>query len=370
MNKGLITLAVFVDLREVFDTVDHTILLKKLDYYEIREENLAWCRNYLAHRVKRTLANNHLSEAAEVKCGVPQGSVLGPMFFILYVNDMLKAVTNANVQLYMDDTVIYCSGKTAEEVIAKLQPDLDKFLYWCSSNKLTLNVKKTKLMSFGTRQRVKRVKGAKVFINGKQLQQVPTYKYLGMVLDSTLSLNAHVNSVINTVLYKTNLLAKLRKFTRESVALRIYKSMIVPYFDYGDVLYANSNAEGLDKLQRLRNRYLKICKSFDMRFSRDELHRVTKCPKLLNRREAHINNFVFKRMCNKDLVDDRNIRTRAHDTLLFKVKIPKNESYKRSVEYSGAVKWNALPAITRGIDNYQKLKNNQKRILENSARFG
>ena len=366
INKGLTTLAVFIDLRKAFDTVDHNILARKLRHYGIREANLVWCKNYLSQRLQKTLANGQLSEGEPVRCGVPQESVLGPMFFILYVNDMLNSVVHAKVQLYADDTVIYCSGNSTEEVVAKLQPDLDKFSKWCGSNKLTLNVKKTKLMSFGTRERVKKTKGVKVYINGKQLQHVPTYKYLGMVLDSTLSLKAHVSSVVNTVLYKTNLLSKIRKFISESVALRIFKTMIVPYFDYGDVLYSNSNSDGLEKLQRLQNRCLKICMGLDAKFNTNALHRLAKCPKLSNRREAHVHNFMFKRTARVNLIDNRNIQTRAHDALLFKVKIPKNETYKRSVEYSGAVKWNALPANIREIDNYPQFKHSQKVIFENS----
>ena len=291
------------------------------------------------------------------------------MFFILYVNDMLSAGTKSKIRLYADDTVLYCSGLTKEEVIRDLQPDLDRFQEWCNANKLTLNVKKTKLVSFGTCHKVKSAKGSVVRLDGKKLQHVPSYKYLGMVLDSTLSLKAHVSSVINTVLFKTNLLSKVRKFMTETVALRIYMTMIIPYFDYGDVLYANSNVEGLDKLQRLQNRCLKICKGFDRRFNTNELHRITKCPKLSARREAHINNFMFKRAGRPDLVDNRDIRTRAHDSLLFKVKIPNNETYKRSIEYSGAVKWNALPAEERGVEIFQEFKRRQKKSMGDSINF-
>ena len=103
---------------------------------------------------------------------------------------------------------------------------------WCSVNKLSLNAAKTKLMTFGTRQRVKKCKDVKVSTGGgASLQIVPTYKYLGFTLDSTLSLNSHVNNVTKMVAYKINLLAKIRKYLTDNVALKIYKSMILPYFD-------------------------------------------------------------------------------------------------------------------------------------------
>ena len=137
----------------------------------------------------------------------------------------------------------------------------------------------------------------------------------------------------------------------ESVALKVYKSMILPYFDYGDVIYNSSFKEGLDKLQRLQNKCLKLCKGLNVRFGTDELHALTACPKLGERRKAHISIFMHKRSSRNELLDCRDIRTRAHDAPLLKVKVLRNEAYKQSVEYSGAVLWNSLPTETRSIKN-------------------
>ena len=360
INKGLTSLAAFIDLRKAFDTVDHNILLRKLRCYGIEGTNLRWCTNYLSGRTQRTLANAVLSINEVITCGVPQGSVLGPLFFILYVNDVQKAVTGVNLQLYADDTVIYVAGEDSHSAAAKLQPALNKFSKWCAANKLTLNVSKTKLMTFGTRNMVKKAKDTVVKIGGTPLQIVPTYKYLGVTLDATLTFDKQVKSTISMVAFKTNLLARIRKYVKESVAIKIYKSMILPYFDYGDVIYNSACKDGLDKLQRLQNRCLKICKHVHVRYSTKELHAETKMPMLDVRRTAHINNFMFKRLEKLDLVDDRNIRTRAHDAPLFKVKVPKCEAYKRSVEYAGSLQWNNLPSRMRNIDSYDSFKAKQK----------
>ena len=367
INQGLVTLAVFVDLKKAFDTVNHGILLKKLEHSGVRGINLDWCTSYLSRRLQRTFANAFLSREATVECGVPQGSVLGPAFFILYVNDMQNALRDAQIQLYANDTVIHAAGETALEAAGKLQPCLDGFVNWCEANKLSLNVSKTKLMAFGTRNKVKKAKTVNVYAQGKKLQMVPTYKYLGFSLDSTLSFKYHVNSVIKTVLYKVNLLSKVRKFMSESVALKVYKSMILPYFDYGDVIYDSSFKEGLDKLQRLQNKCLKICKGLNIRFETDILHTITKCPKLGERRKVHINVFMHKRTARAELLDLRDIRTRAHDATLFKVKIPKNEAYKRSIEYAGSNMWNSLPTETRNIKDYDVFKQRQKRLMLESV---
>ena len=353
----------FIDLRKAFDTVDHDILLRKLGCHGIRTENLRWCTNYLRDRKQRTLANTVLSDSEFISCGVPQGSVLGPLFFILYVNDVQQAVKGANLQLYADDTVIHVAGENSLSTATKLQPALNKFSEWCAENKLTLNVSKTKLVTFGMRNMVKKAKNSVIKINGAPLQIVPTYKYMGVTLDNTLSFDSHVKSTLSMVAFKTNLLARIRKYMNENVALKIYKSMILPYFDYGDVIYNAAWKDGLDKLQRLQNRCLKICKNVHKRFNTEELHTVTKMPMLTDRRKAHINNFMFKRLGKPELVDGRNIRTRAHDAPLFKVKVPKCEAYKRSVEYAGSLQWNTLPKQIRSTDSYNAFKARQKAIM-------
>ena len=214
INNGDVTVAALVDLRKAFDTVNHGILMRKLDCYGIRGESVDWCRNYLSCRRQKTLANGIMSEPNLISCGVPQGSVLGPLFFILYVNYMQQALKSSKLQLYADDTVLFSSGSNANDAASKLQPELMRFSRWCAGNKLTLNVKNTKVMVFGTRSKVKKSRDVKVCIDNKQLQLVPSYKYLGMTLDSTLNLKYHVNTLINSIVFKTMILSKIRKYLR------------------------------------------------------------------------------------------------------------------------------------------------------------
>ena len=254
--------------------MDHKILISKLENYGINEANLQWCCNYLTNRTQRTLANGKLSASNKITCGVPQGSVLGPLFFILYVNDMQAAVNKSDIQLYADDTVIHSSDSNSAKAASDLQTAMNQFTRWCHENKLSLNASKTKQMVFGTRSMVKKAKNIRLMVEGVALQVVPSYKYLGVTLDSTLSFNIHVKNVTTMVSYKAILLGKIRKYLQEDVALRIYKSMILPYFDYGDVIYGKSNQDSLDKLQRLQNKCLRICKGYNIRHDTVDIHRV------------------------------------------------------------------------------------------------
>ena len=133
INEGELTIATYIDLKKAFDTVNHKILLQKLG---IQNNNLKWLRNYLSNRSQSTLANGKLSTSNRITCGVPQGSVLGPLLFV-YVNDLSSILSNLGHYLYADDTVSYRSGSDLQDTTNLLQTDLNSFGSWCKSNKLT-----------------------------------------------------------------------------------------------------------------------------------------------------------------------------------------------------------------------------------------
>ena len=363
INKSEITLSVFVDLRKAFDTVSHDILCKKIEKYGVRSNVNEWCRSYLTGRSQKTLANNNKSDECSIKYGVPQGSVLGPLFFILYVNDLQQALKNINVQMYADDTVIYLSGQNVTTIAEKLQLGLSRLNGWCLANKLTLNPSKTKMMTFGTRHSIKKANHCHLSLAGVQIQKVSTFKYLGFTLDSTLSFKMQVSDTISKIMHKKIMLSKIMPFLNNDVALLIYKSMILPYFDYCDVIYNCANADGLEKLQRLQNKCLKICLNLHQLHNTINVHREAKCAYLEVRRKVHTCNFMYKRQAKLNLLDLRDIHTRQHDAPLFKVPHPNNEAFKRSVLYYGANTWNNLPTATRLIRDYLPFKAHQKKQM-------
>ena len=167
INSGNTTLAVYIDLKKAFDTVDNDILINKLGRAGIRGDLLKWCKSYLGNRSQCTLANGVTSSRLPVTCGVPQGSVLGPLFFLTYVNDVQFALDDCGIQLYADNTVLYQAGINSHEAAIKLQRSLDLFVTWCKVNKLTINIMKTKLMVYGSRQKVKKAKDAVIKIDRK-----------------------------------------------------------------------------------------------------------------------------------------------------------------------------------------------------------
>ena len=232
---------------------------------------------------------------------------------------------DCNAKLYADDTVLYQSGENCAVAERKLQESMSKFAKWCSINVLSINAKKTKVMAFGSRSKVKKCSKANIMLNGEKLKMVPSYKYLGVTLDQTLTYSHHISSIIKIVQHKLTLLGKVKKYLDNETSLYIYKSMILPYFDYADAIYSRANTTQLDKLQRLQNKCLKICMGRDRLFSTNRAHRETKVPFLKDRGSTHTLNFMYKRNSEKpQLLNNREIRTRAHDAPLFRVKVPRS----------------------------------------------
>ena len=274
-----------------------------------------------------------MSDTADITFGVPQGSVLGPLLFLIYVNDLPGCIHNSSPQLYADDTVIYQKHQNVSCAAQSLQDDLDRLVLWCDQNKLTINVKKTKAMVFTTSPR-KKLPPINLMLRNERLAVVDSYKYLGLTLDSALTYEQHVKYMVKTISHKLFLLTKVRRFLTQVAAERVYKTMILPYFDYADIIYEACTHDKLVKLQRLQNRSLRCIAGPDyMNFSTDDLHKRFNLCKLATRRKQRLANFMFKRSLEHRYIDNRNLITREHRKKLMVVVKPNSEKVKNPLLY-------------------------------------
>ena len=276
---------------------------------------------------QRTLVNGINSQYQDVSCGVPQGSVLGPLFFLIYVNDIVNRIGTENIQLYADDTVIFLEGNDMLLQQSELQILLNIFSQWCRENKLSINTEKTKLVCFGTKQRIKNYKNLKMTLLNDRIQQVPLYKYLGVILDNGLNFNLQLQQTMNKVSHKLYVLSKIRQFLTIKSAILIFKSMILPYFDYGDIVYMFTSKNELEKLDRLQERCINICTRTYGRDNINNIRSTYKLPTLEKRRICHINNFMYNRNYNLEPVNDNNIQTRSKSAKRIIVNKPNLEEY-------------------------------------------
>ena len=226
-----------------------------------------------------------------------------------------------------------------------------------------MNVKKTKYVIFGLRSQTKKLSHHELYIRDQKLQRVATYKYLGMILDMNLTFSNHLQQIQNVISQKCLLLSKIRKYINIHTSIILYKSMILPIMEYGDVIYGGAKGKQIQQLQKIQNRILRICIYTNVYIEKEQLYILCKTSKIEVRREVHLNLFMYKQQGNVDIINKRKVNTRAHDALLFTTHKPQNEKYKQNVYYRGAISWNNLPSIERNIPEYEKFKNRQKTKL-------
>ncbi len=256
-DNGLLTGVMYLDLKKAFDTVNHQILLYKLAQYGLSTTALSWVSNYLSSRKQCTVYKGKSSELKTVSCGVPQGSILGPLLFIIYLNDLPQVVLNSKIALYADDTVIYYQSNSVDEIRLMLQEDLSLVSNWMNVNMLSLNVDKSKTMLFSHQAHANPMR-LQLEINGTELEQVSVYKYLGIYLDEKLNMEYHIEQLCAKSKKKLGMLGRIRKFISRSTATTLFKSLLLPVLEYGDIIYGTANVTTLEKVQRIQNSGMRI----------------------------------------------------------------------------------------------------------------
>ena len=211
IDKGLLTGLIFLDLSKAFDT-DQSIMLDKLTLLGLNRSAVQWFRSYLTMRTQSVCTNGVLSEPQPISFGVPQSSVPGPLLFIIYINDLPRAVHGCCVELYADDTLIYVTSKSVNEIQAQLtMSDLTNALSWLHANFLILNREKTKIMLVGTHRRTAEADELVIEISNTRLERVNKFKYLGVLLDNTLSWKDQVEYIGNKISSRLGILRRARK---------------------------------------------------------------------------------------------------------------------------------------------------------------
>ncbi len=232
LNEKKIGLYLFIDFRKAFDHVNSELLIHKLSKYGFTNGALNLISSYFNKRTQITIYDNCMSDPIDLNLGVPQGSVLGPLLFLIFINDLPSYLNDTNSTLFADDTTIYQSSHNFDDVLINFNNSMDKLLQWCMHNKLVINWKKTFAMII-TKKRIRRPKF--ILVKDHRVEVVSSFKLLGVVIDDKLNFIEYSKTLKSNILKKLFSLKRLY-FLPHSVKILFFKSFLLPMFDYSSTL--------------------------------------------------------------------------------------------------------------------------------------
>ena len=245
-------LSTFLDLSKAFDTLNHDILLHKLNYYGFENKSSDLILSYLTNRLQYVDINGTKSEQLSIKTGVPQGSILGPLLFIIYINDLAHANSHFRILMYADDTTLTTTLQTRPNSSTPINEALSDVNIWLQLNKLSLNTKKTKYMIFHHPN--KKFIEPNLSINETTIERVNTFNFLGLTLDENLNWKAHINKISNKISRAIGIMNKLKHILPLNIKLTLYNTLILPHINYNIMVWGNHT----DKIFKQQKKSLRI----------------------------------------------------------------------------------------------------------------
>ena len=249
------TIGVFIDLKKAFDTIDHKILLDKLHHYGLRGTASNWIKSYLENRKQYVKFDNVESDYMDVKCGVPQGSILGPKLFILYINDLCRVSKCLKFILFADDTNIFCSGEDLNSLSKMVTNELDKLKDWFDVNRLSLNISKTNYMIFSNRLKNTDLK---IEICNTSINRVNVTRFLGVLIDDRLTWKRQISYVNSKVSKSMFLLNRAKHVLNYDALLTLYNCIVLPYLTYCCELWGSTYKSRLRSTIILQKKIIRI----------------------------------------------------------------------------------------------------------------
>ena len=366
LEDGKYSTAVLLDLSKAFDTIDHNILLRKMHFYGVRGVALEWFKSYLSDRSQYVAYRDTHSKYYRVTCGVPQGSVLGPLLFIIYTNDLPNSLANSKSILFADDTTIYNSSSDIQSLITSTEIDLLKVADWFRANKLSLNVSKTNFVMFCPKRKSKFHEINTIKLGDEIIQRVNNAKFLGMHIDDELLWHTHISHVSRKLSSGIYLLNAVKRTLTIPNMKQLYYSLIHPHLTYGVTLWGSAFKYELNKIIKAQKKAIRnICKA-QYNEHTDPLFKKLQIPKLTDLYKIQVSNFMFKYTTGTlphPLLHlfTSNTAIHIHDTRhqhdpVSRASVSRSDLMTRSILYQGPKIWFETPSHIKNSTSFNSFK--------------
>ena len=293
IDRKEITAGVFLDLSKAFDTLNHEILFAKSEHYGIRGIALQWIKSYFSDRKQFVQFNETSSFKQTTRCGVPQGSILGPLLFLLYINDLPNAARMAETLLFADDTSIFYSHSDPKHLISVLNTELTEIDNWMKSNKLSVNIKKTSYIIFKSRQKKISVNLPAIVFDNQHLKQEQVIKFLGIYIDENHTWKPHINYVCKKISKSIGIIYRSRFELSTNAKLSLYYTLIYPYLTYCNIVWSSTYVSSLNRILLLQKRAVRAITNSDYRAHSTPLFLDLKILDIYKLNTFHIAKFMF-----------------------------------------------------------------------------
>ena len=266
IDNGNFSIGIFLDLSKAFDSIDHDLLLRKLPYYGINNGTKAWFESYLKNRRQYVSIDGIESDQLRITHGVPQGSILGPILFLIFVNDAQYASRLVHLILYADDMNLFYNHKCMTTILKVLKRELDSLEDWLLANKLTVNLSKTNFILFGSIQRLKGLEQTPILkIMDKAINRVSSTKFLGVIIDQNLSWDSHIDFISRKIAKSIGILYRARHLLNLDILKNLYYNLIYPYVSYATLTWGSNYKSKLNRIHVLQKRALRVITFADRR---------------------------------------------------------------------------------------------------------
>ena len=370
-DSGLLTGMILIDLQKAFDTINHDLLLKKMSLAGSSFQTITWFESYLSNRRFQVNIKNKCSNVANINCGVPQGSILGPLLFLLYVNDIPQAV-DCELFLYADDSCLVYQHRAIEK---NLNNNFSSICNWFVNNKLRIHFgeDKTKCILFGTKKRLKKDINLNIRYGKVHIKQYHTVLYLGCVLDENLSEEPMALQVIKKINTRLRFLYRKNRFLSQPFRRLLCNAIIQSHFDYGcSAWYPSLNKSLKKKLQTLHNKCIRFCLNLNNRdhIGLTEFEKINWLP-INDRFEQCISSTTFKFFNNRSPAYMNDVfKPAGHPITNTRASFLKliEPLRKKQLSYLAPNIWNSILVYLKATEGLNTFKNNMKKHFLNGIK--